>query len=77
VQRYAYDAPLQEVTPHTLRHTFSKNLMDAGMPIDRAASLLGHENVDTTKIYPTSSEQDLQREEVGDHYTTPPLCRSP
>jgi len=77
MQRYAYVERLEDVTPHTLRHTFSKNLVDAGAPIDRVATLLGHENVDTTKIYTTPSDQDLQREEVGDHYTNPPLCRSP
>jgi len=62
VQRYAYDARLEEVTPHTLRHTFGKNMVDAGTSLDRVASLLGHESVDTTRIYTTPSEQDLQRE---------------
>jgi integrase/recombinase XerC len=62
VNRYAYDARLEDVTPHTLRHTFGKNLVDAGVPLDRVAQLLGHESVDTTRIYTTPSEQDLQRE---------------
>jgi len=62
VGRYAYDARLEDVTPHTLRHTFGKNLVDAGVPLDRVAQLLGHESVDTTRIYTTPSEQDLQRE---------------
>ena len=62
VQRYTYDARLEEVTSHTLRHTFGKNLVDAGAPLNWVASLLGHESVDTTRIYTTPSEQDLQRE---------------
>jgi integrase/recombinase XerC len=62
IKRYAYDARLEEVTPHTLRHTFGKNLVDAGVSLDRVAQLLGHESVDTTRIYTTPSEQDLQRE---------------
>ena len=62
VQSYAYDAHLEEVTPHTLRHTFGKNLVDAGVSIDRVAQLLGHESVDTTRIYTTPSAQDLQNE---------------
>jgi len=62
VGRYAYAARLEEVTPHTLRHTFGKNLVDAGVSLDRVAQLLGHESVDTTRIYTTPSEQDLQRE---------------
>ena len=62
IKRYAYEARLDEVTPHTLRHTFGKNLVDAGVSLDRVAQLLGHESVDTTRIYTTPSEQDLQRE---------------
>lgn len=62
VGRYAYDARLEGVTPHTLRHTFGKNLVDAGVSLDRVAQLLGHESVDTTRIYTTPSAQDLQRE---------------
>ena len=62
VRRYAYDARLDGVTPHTLRHTFGKNLVDAGVSLYRVAQLLGHESVDTTRIYTTPSEQDLQRE---------------
>jgi site-specific recombinase XerD len=62
IGRYAYDARLEDVTPHTLRHTFGKNLVDTGVSLDRAAQLLGHESVDTTRIYTTPSQQDLQRE---------------
>ena len=62
VEHRAYDARLEEVTPHALRHTFGKNSVDAGVPLDRVASLLGHESVDTTRIYTMPSEQNLQRE---------------
>jgi integrase/recombinase XerD len=67
IQSYAYNAHLEDVTPHTLRHSFGKNLVDAGVSIDRVAQLLGHESVDTTRIYTTPSEQDLQRdvEKIG------------
>jgi integrase/recombinase XerC len=50
------------MTPHTLRHTFGKYMVDASTSLDRVASLLGDESVDTTRIYTTPSEQDLQRE---------------
>jgi site-specific recombinase XerD len=62
VNRYACDARLEDVTPHTLRHTFGKNSVDAGVSLDRVAQLLGHESIETTRIYTTPSEQDLQRE---------------
>ena len=62
IKRYAHVARLEDVTPHTLRHTFGKNLVDENVSLDRVAQLLGHESVDTTRIYTTPSEQDLQRE---------------
>ncbi len=46
-------------SPHTLRHTFAKNLVDADVSLDRVAALLGHENLNTTRIYTTPSVYDL------------------
>lgn len=59
VAKYAYNARLKKVSPHTLRHTFCKNLLDAGIPIDRVAILAGHSKLDITKRYTMPSEADL------------------
>jgi integrase/recombinase XerC len=61
VKKYAYHAHLEDVTAHTLRHSFGKNLVDAGTPLDQVATLLGHESLDTTRIYTRPSERDLER----------------
>lgn len=61
VSKYAYQAKLEDCTPHTLRHSFAKNLVDAGIPLDQVASLLGHESLDTTRIYTRPSQRDLER----------------
>lgn len=61
VKQYAYQAQLEGVTAHTLRHTFAKNLVDAGVPLDQVATLLGHESLDTTRIYTRPSVGDLER----------------
>ena len=61
VRKYAYQARLENCTAHTLRHTFAKNLVDAGTPLDQVATLLGHESLDTTKIYTRPSRGDLER----------------
>jgi site-specific recombinase XerD len=46
-----------------LRHTFAKNLLDSeekpGLEI--VAALLGHESLETTRIYTLPSQQDLER----------------
>ena len=75
VKKYAYQARLEDLTAHTLRHTFGKNLVDAGTPLDQVATLLGHESLDTTRIYVQPSERDLERavrraagEVVEDYY---------
>lgn len=60
VERYAYDAHLENVTPHTLRHTCCKNLIDQGVPIEQVAALMGHSSLDVTRRYVTPSAQDLQ-----------------
>lgn len=60
VDRYAYDAHLEDVTPHTLRHTCCKNLIDQGVPIEQVAALMGHSSLDVTRRYVTPSAQDLQ-----------------
>ncbi len=50
-----------EVTPHTLRHSFAKVLVDGGVSLDRVAALLGHTNLNTTKVYTTPGMDDLKR----------------
>ena len=49
------------LSPHLLRHTFGKSLVDAGEPLDRVARLMGHSDVNTTAIYTMPSAYDLQR----------------
>lgn len=61
VGKYAYQAKLENCTAHKLRHTFAKNLVDAGTPLDQIATLLGHESLETTRVYTRPSQQDLER----------------
>jgi integrase/recombinase XerD len=65
VARYAKQAGLDDVTPHTLRHTFAKSLLDNGVTLEKVAALLGHESLDTTRIYVTPGEKDLQDAVAG------------
>ena len=61
VTKYAYQARLEDCTSHTLRHTFAKNLVDADIPLDQVATLLGHESLDTTRVYTRPSKRDLEQ----------------
>lgn len=58
-QKYAYEAKIDNLSPHVFRHTCAKNLIDAGQSIDRVARILGHSNINTTSIYTMPTEKDL------------------
>jgi site-specific recombinase XerD len=60
VQRFAKRAGINNATPHTLRHSFAKALIDAGVSLEKVATLLGHSNLNTTRIYTTPGEEDLE-----------------
>lgn len=60
ISQYAYKAKLEGVSPHTFRHTFCKNLIDLGVPIDQVAAMAGHSSLDITKRYTAPSMADLQ-----------------
>ncbi len=60
IRTLADRAKLEEVTPHSLRHSFAKNLVNEGVGLEQVAKLLGHANLETTRLYTTPSEADLQ-----------------
>jgi site-specific recombinase XerD len=61
VEKYARAAQLERVTPHTLRHSFAKHLLDGGEPLTTLPPLMGHERLETAAIYTTPSLRDLAR----------------
>ena len=42
---------VQDVTPHTLRHTFAAHLVDRKADLEYVQELLGHANISTTQVY--------------------------
>ena len=60
LQRYAKAADVKELTPHVCRHTFAKNLVENEVGLEKVAALLGHSSLNTTRIYITPSERDLE-----------------
>ena len=60
LRKYVKQTNLEEVSPHQLRHTFCKNLIDAGVSLEKVATLAGHDNLETTRRYCTPSDHDLE-----------------
>ena len=50
-----------DASPHVLRHTFGKRLVDSGVSLEKVAALLGHANLNTTRLYVAPGEQDLRQ----------------
>jgi integrase/recombinase XerD len=61
VAKYAHLAKVPDVSPHDLRHRFGYRMAEK-TPLHRLAQLMGHDSLDTTLIYVSATEKDLQAE---------------
>lgn len=56
-----YHIPPETVYPHSFRHRFAKNFLGKFNDISLLADLMGHESIETTRIYLTQSSIEQQR----------------
>ncbi len=59
IKEYVKEAEIATpVTPHTLRHTFTKHMLDRGADLQNVQRLLGHSNITTTQVYSHLADND-------------------
>lgn len=57
LKRYAKLAGLDEISPHTLRHSFAAQKLRGGTDMRDLQQILGHANISTTQVYAKIGQQ--------------------
>jgi len=53
---------VSDLSPHDLRHRFAYRLTENNrVSLHRVAELMGHDSLDTTRLYIKGTQADLQR----------------
>jgi len=61
LKKLAAKVGVDNVHPHRFRRTCATHALQRGMPLELVSKMLGHNKLDTTKIYLSINEEDLKQ----------------
>lgn len=67
IQEIAQRAKIDDVSPHTFRHSFATHLLQGGADVRIVQEMLGHSSVTTTQIYTKVTTETLRETYASSH----------
>lgn len=60
LRELGYRSGVNQVHPHRFRRTFATKLLHKGVPIDQIQKFLGHSQIETTQLYASSDDEEVE-----------------